>query len=612
MRRLIVTVSSLALVVGAARAQAIGGSKVSDLPFAATPLSGSELLYVIQNGQSRKTTTGSLNEVLPPGSAAKNLGYNLQVFDPRYYGPGAKCDGTTDDYASFLAAEQAAESYVIGTMATKGGAVLVPGTGNACVISHGLALANGVGVIGTRGSVNCGTTGTVACWTSTGSWLRSTDTVNPTLTGSGSGNFVDSVNFIRTQPIPSSTPSTPYTPTNYPMEIDNKGSFSSINNVRMIAVTNGVSLDYTTGSGGGTFTWLTHLNIDAMNTSFQTINVNDTIYLADVHARSFFYAGNSNLVTYREANAVGWAMGYTDNAMVDSFECFQTASCITATDGTALGITHSGYNLQMSKLDCNLVISCITVAPGSTFSGRISDILAQQDTGTGTTATLFSLATDKIDAQINGLSVVTTGGRVMTLGAGVGGSVQIGSLNLGTAVNGTNTNGYSTNQNGLAAFSISANAKLSIGQRRVVRAATAGAFIGGAGADNVEMPTTCWSPFATASQVTVASTGVAVNLTTENFQRSNWAGNYLQVRIQAQPNVTVNAAGTGVINNSSFGTNLASAAITCSYSTAATGVQTCDSNWQDVADTGNTFGHFALTAPNATTSVFGPLMICGR
>ena len=53
-------VLALMLSVSAAFAQAIGGSKVSNLPFASTPFSGGELLYIIQGGQSRKTSVSTL------------------------------------------------------------------------------------------------------------------------------------------------------------------------------------------------------------------------------------------------------------------------------------------------------------------------------------------------------------------------------------------------------------------------------------------------------------------------------------------------------------------------------------------------------------------------
>jgi len=587
-------------------AQSIGGNKVSQMSPASTPFSGTELLYIIQNGVSKRTTTGEFANFLRGNP-------NLQIFDPRYFGPGAKCDGVTDDYQAFLAAERAAEVYVSGSVTSRSGALLVPASGATCLISHGLALGNGVGVVGVGGAVNPGTNATVAQWGQAGSWLQSTDTVNPTISMGASGNFLSGVNFIRSQPTPSSTPSTPYTPTNYPFEISDAGSMSWINNVKMIGVTNGILLGYTQTSGGGTYTWLSHLDIDAMNVSFQTSYVNDTIYVSDVHARSYFYAGNSNLVTYREANAVGWAMGYTDNAMVDGYECFQVASCIAATNQTlnvGSSVTHSGYNLQIAKLDCNLVVTCLNVASGSTISGRITDIIAQQDGGL--TNTLFNIPSDKVDLQLGSVNVVTTGATVMALGSGAGGSVQIGTLNLGTQVNGTSTYGYSVTSAGQPAFSMSANAKLSIGQRRVVRNTTAGAFIAGSGADNVAMPTTCWQPFATATQASVNGTGSAVTFTTDNLARSEWAGTFLQVRIQAQPNVTANAAGNGVIQSSGYGTSLSSSTISCTYSTASTGVKTCDSGWTEVADSGGTFGHFALTAPAATTSQFGPLMICGR
>ena len=36
-------------------------STVSNMPFASTPLSGNELMYIVQNGTARKTTVGTLS-----------------------------------------------------------------------------------------------------------------------------------------------------------------------------------------------------------------------------------------------------------------------------------------------------------------------------------------------------------------------------------------------------------------------------------------------------------------------------------------------------------------------------------------------------------------------
>ena len=545
-----------------------------------------------------------------PFTQSSGSSSTLQVFDIRYVSPAAKCDGVTDDYPAMFAAEKLAESVT-------GGAVYIPSTGHACLTSHGLALGNGVGVVGAGGAVNPGNNVTVAQMTQAGSWIQSTDTVNPTVFGQGSGNFINGVNFIRQQPIPSSVANTAYTPTTYPFEIMLTGSFDAVNNVRMIGVTNGLSLNYSPGSGGGSFTWLSHVDIDAMGISLQTNNVNDTVYLNDFHARTWYYAGNSNLITYREANAIGWDMHYTDNMVVNGIECFQTASCIAATDGTAVGNQHSGYNLQISGLGCNLVVTCLNLASGSTITGRFSDIIAEQDTGRGLTNTLFSLPSDHVDLQIGSMNVITTGGSVMALGGGAGGSVQISTLNLGTTanLNPATIYGYSTNASNQPAFSMSSGSEIQIGQRNVVRQTTAGAFAAGAGSANMVMPMTCWHPFGYPGQLTITGTNATAVFTSINEQVGAASGNFLQMRLIAQPNVTVTQSGTITLQMQSYQTKLdGSTAISLTFPASASGLATLgDTNWVDInGASGGIIGAATQGAPTSAQFTFGTFSACFR
>ena len=58
MRRLLGFVSSIALASASALAQQAG--PISNMPFAATPLSGSEQMYIVQGGVSKKIAVGAL------------------------------------------------------------------------------------------------------------------------------------------------------------------------------------------------------------------------------------------------------------------------------------------------------------------------------------------------------------------------------------------------------------------------------------------------------------------------------------------------------------------------------------------------------------------------
>lgn len=525
----------------------------------------------------------------------------VPVYDPRNF--GAKCDGSTDDYAAFSAAETQAQIV--------GGVVLLPATGHSCVISHGLTLANGVVLEGVANSNFEGATQPVSGWTQFGSWLQSTDTTNPTVTLYGHGSGVRDVNFIRAQPIPSSTPGTTYTPTTYPFELVVSGDFQTVSNVKMIAAYNGLSIAYNSTASGGGATHIDHVMVDAMNISYQTLNVNDVVYGSDWHARSWFYSSNSNLVAYRESNAVDWDMHYTDNIQVDGFECFQSAVCIKATNGTVQSNTHAGYNIRLDNVLCGQVVQCIVAPAGTVLTGHIGSLTGQQDNNL---SNLFvDISTDGVDLSIANMLIPTVGGQLVSLGAGTSGRLKIANLALGSNAAGTPIYGYSAVATGQVAFGIAANARLSIANRSVIRATSAGSFYGGAGADNVQTPTYCWQPFSTFGQVTITGSGTNQTFTTDNYQNTNRYGTFVQVRIQGQPNVTATTAGTAYFSAANFALATdGTTAITCSVNTAVSGFQACDSNWKDVADSGQAVGRLEENMPVGATATFGDLTFCGR
>jgi hypothetical protein len=494
-----------------------------------------------------------------------------------------------------------------------GGKVIVPATGHACVWSHGLVLGNGVQLVGTSEGNFEGTTGTIANWTQYGSWIQSTDTVNPTVTALGHGSSVRNLNFIRTQPIPSNTPGTAYTPTVYPFEVVLAGDFVSADNLHMIAAYNGLSIAYNSVSSGGGSTHADHLQIDAMNIAFQTLNVNDTLHVGDVHARTWFYSSNSNIIDWRKANGIGWDMQYTDNIALDGFECLYLAKCIKTTNGTVLGNTHSGYNIQIDKILCGLVVKCIE-ASGSVLTGQIGSLNVQSDSGA--TATLLDLSSDGVDLSIANVSVPFGGGVFANLGGGTSGRLKIGNLAMGADASGSVTYGYAAVSTGQTAFIVNAGAHLAIANKNVIRHPSAGSFIGGAGADNVDMPTFCWTPLSSFAQLTVPGTGAQATFTTDNFQNSARFGNFTQVRLQATPNITVATAGTGYVYANAFQTRTSGTggtAIQCTFSTTSTGFATpCDTNWSDVTDTGQVVGRLGQNVLVGATAVYGNLTFCGR
>lgn len=334
---------------------------------------------------------------------------------------GARGNGTTDDSAAF----GNAASFV----ASRGGGDLqIPETGAAYLIGRGFSLGNGVRLTGSGSRVYPGSTATVAQWTATGAWLRSTDTQNPTVTLAGHGSAVRGINFIRTQAIPGGS----FTPTIYPYEIKVLATFFTIADVMTVATTHDIWIAYTAASGGGTFSSISNLFSGGLIRGIKFDNVNDTMYASNIHHRNNYYSSDAAVANYIRANKIDWDVGYLDNIMVDSVEFFQSAVAIQMSDQTCLGNTHSLYNAQFSNVQFNLTTVAMKVAArNTTAKASLSNVLSQSYSDFGaveSSDTLFQLNSDNVDLNFQNFRCNSAGGSLMTVGGGSGGAVSVNGL----------------------------------------------------------------------------------------------------------------------------------------------------------------------------------------
>lgn len=498
--------------------------------------------------------------------------------------------------------------YALNTASSSGGSgcVFARAIGAPYIIDTGLSIPNGVAIYGAGGTQYNGLTATVAQWSSKGTWLECTDPTNPCVSMLSHGSTIDGINFIWNQVIPTTGS---YTPTAFPDGIYITGTFFRLRNIVMVGGTRCVNINYNSTSGGGTYSEINDLKLGCLSAGIKETDINDNVYIGDLDVRPLWYMTNSSLVNYVEANLVGLDINYWDNPSIKTYQCFQCYAAFKFTNSTALGNTHSLYNGQLVDIQCNLVRICMLANGTPTISFQAGNLQAQQDTASGLTDTLFQLGTDNLEAAISNLAVITAGAQVMTVGNGNSGRVKIGNLTLGTSVNGSNVYGYSAVASGQTAIVVNAGASLAIGQRSVVRAASAGQFISGSGADNIEMPMYCWQPASIYGQFTLPTgSGSAANFTTNNQLRTTNYGKFLQMRLTGGLNVTTaQSGGTAIIQMGSF--NSVSSG---SLNAASTGVKSFDSNWVDVQDTGVVLGYIQENMTSGVVATFGDLTFCAR
>lgn len=557
-------------------------SKISQLP-AATPLNGAELVPAVQGGVTVQTTARHIANLAPPAPVASVFGrtgavaakagdYNYgqiagtptlaAVATSGAYADltgkpaggfvnvldfGAVGDGVTDD-------STAIQTAIDSLASSKGGTVYFPATGAAYLIGAGLMTGSGVRLLGDCVQNFQGTDATLAQWTSFGTWLNITDVTNPGISINGHGSGVQGINIYRVQPIPSGDT---WAPTVYPVDIAITGSYFTVSDILFLGSYEGIAIEYTTDSGGGTFCTLTNLWIGSFRTGISFTNVNDTILINNVAHENQFYDTTDAVVTYMEANKIDWNVGYCDNALVSNVQFYQSAISIALANGTCQGVTHSMYNWQLSNIDFNDVRVAVQCAAGTTTQAYWQNVYAQTDPNARFTDTLFQLPSDGVSHKFTNFVAGVVGGALMTLGAGTGGVVDIHSLSVLE---------YSVFTAGQPCFVVAAGSQLTLVGKNIVKASGAGTYIGGSGAGNVRGDHHQWVPAGLTSAGTTAITGAGTTLgfnnttihKTENLQgriSGQWAittpqaGGTFTLAIQGFPEVSVSGSAATANNN---------------------------------------------------------------
>lgn len=291
--------------------------------------------------------------------------------------------------------------------------VYLPSIGKGYVIDAGLNLYNGIVLKGDSAMNLPSISAAVSQWTSKGSWLICEDVTHPCVTISSHGSTIDGVNFIWNQTTPPPSLPSVYAPTQFPYGLYISGTLFRLQNIMMVGGSHCINIDYTAASGGGTYSQMDNLKLGCLNVDIRGNNINDLVYLRGIDSRVLWYSTNEPLSTYLQAHKVGLLMGYWDNPMITSFQCFYTRACFSFFESTQLGNTHSLFHGMLVNIQCNLVRVCME-APLSTavFTGSIA----------GTTLTVTAASSGQIaeGMTLTG-SGVTAGTKITLLGTGQGG-----------------------------------------------------------------------------------------------------------------------------------------------------------------------------------------------
>lgn len=405
----------------------------------------------------------------------------LNVMDKRFAG-GAKCDGSTNDSAAFVAAEAAL---------TAGGSLYVPSTGHGCLLSSGFTMAPNTSLIGDALTYWPGLEGALSAWTAHGSWLVCGDLVNPCVTISNVGDKISRVNFGYVQPTPGAT----WSPTIYPYTIAINGSanFWGLEDITILAATHCIDIEGPSSGVAGIYSYLRNINFNGcFNVGTRFSQVDDTLYMSNLRYTPWWYDDNPAVVAYMETHKVDWDVQYLANAQADGVEFFQSYRAIQLRNGSVTSgfgtLTFAASNLQMDKTSFNEVCQAISTpnGNGTVFSGLFNNTLVYADTTTSNSMTCAGLSPVMIDLSsdlagpvaFNGMNVgfVQT---LMAIGHGTGGIVKVSNADVTR---------YSAFGAGANLFKVSANSSfvLSDSPYRGLRGGIGAAAMIGPGVDGTQ------------------------------------------------------------------------------------------------------------------------------
>lgn len=539
-----------------------------------TPADGGGGIYSYAAGDNTSTDNGGTIIVDSAGNRwyLETLGQPISV---KQF--GAKGDGTTNDSAAIQAALNA-----VG--AVGGGIVYVPPTGSPYLLLTGVVVPAGVCLMGAATRQYQGMTATQAQWCSAGTWIVSGDTTNPAVSTSGHGASIKGINFFYVQP----TPGTTFTPITYPYTILVQDDFVNLEDIWIVAGTHGISIAYTSTSGGGTGVNLKNIMLMTLVIGIHTDCVNDTMCWDDVHVRPLWYAETASMITWLYGNLIGWDCHYCDNPMIKGLEFFYCKTAIQLTDNTCLGNTHSLYNALLSDVQHfgNQFIVC--AATTTTSRGAISGLLLQSDTGNSQDGILLDFASDNAEWVLSNVRVPAAGGQLAAIGNGTSGVLAFDNLVV---------DAYSTLASGQVCIGQAAGSQLVMGSRLITKVGNApGAFFSGGGAGSIDTGQNwAWQLYSVEAQYTVTGTAAWVGFST-NCQFNPIAAAKLQGRILGTLTVTTaQSSGSISLRMSNF-TEIEVTGIAAT----SVGAVSFDSNWIDLSSATNILGGLQI---NATTGV---------